>query len=88
MSIENVIGILAGIMTGIAALPQLIKLIKEKDGTQLSPVMLLVLIGGLVSWLIYGIMKEDWPIIITNAFSALVNTIIIILRQIYKRKKT
>lgn len=86
MTTEHIVGIVAGVLTGIAALPQLIKLIKEKDGTQISAVMLLVLISGLVSWLVYGIMREDWPIIITNAFSAVVNTVILILRQVYKSR--
>jgi MtN3 and saliva related transmembrane protein len=85
MTTENIIGILAGILTGVAALPQLIKLIKEKDGKQLSPVMLLVLIAGLISWVVYGVLKEDWPVIITNVFSTLVNMVILILRQIYKK---
>lgn len=87
MTTENIVGILAGVLTGIASIPQLVKVIKEKDGEKISPAMLLVLIGGLVSWVIYGVMKEDWPVIITNAFSALVNTSIVILRQVYKGNK-
>lgn len=86
MTIESIIGGAAGILTGIAALPQLIKLIKEKDGKDLSPMMLIVLICGLSLWACYGIMKKDWPIIITNVFSSLVNITILILRQVYLRR--
>ena len=86
MSVENIIGTLAGVLTGTAALPQLIKLIREKDGTNLSVVMLVVLICGLSLFTYYGILKEDWPIILTNGFSATVNIIILILRQVYCRR--
>lgn len=86
MTTESIIGIAAGVLTGIAALPQLIKLIREKDGDDLSPMMLIVLISGLSLWACYGVLKKDWPIIVTNAFSALVNILILILRQVYKKR--
>ena len=63
------IGIAAGVLTSVSMLPQLIKIIKEKKAGDVSVVMLLVLIGGLALWAVYGFMKEDWPIIITNSFS-------------------
>lgn len=86
MTTESIIGIVAGVLTGIASLPQLIKLIREKKGKDISPMMLIVLVSGLSLWAYYGILKEDWPIIITNAFSALVNLLILILRQVYRKR--
>lgn len=86
MTTENTIGIMAGVLTGMAALPQLVKVIRERDGRQLSPAMLLVLVSGLSCWVAYGVLREDWPVIITNAFSAFINTSILILRQVYLKK--
>ena len=85
--LENIIGIVAGVLTGISMLPQLVKMIKEKEGKDISAGMLIVLLAGLAVWVAYGIMKKDWPIIITNAFSFLVNSIIITLKFIYERKR-
>ena len=84
--LENIIGIVAGVLTGISLLPQLVKMIKEKEGKDISAGMLIVLLAGLAVWVAYGIMKKDWPIIITNAFSFLVNSIIITLKFVYERK--
>lgn len=84
--LENIIGIVAGVLTGISMLPQLVKMIKEKEGKDISAGMLIVLLAGLAVWVAYGIMKKDWPIIITNAFSFLVNSIIITLKFVYERK--
>ena len=84
--LENIIGIVAGVLTGISMLTQLVKMIKEKEGKDISAGMLIVLLAGLAVWVAYGIMKKDWPIIITNAFSFLVNSIIITLKFVYERK--
>jgi MtN3 and saliva related transmembrane protein len=73
----QLIGIIAGICTGVSLLPQLIKIIKDKKADDISWVMLFVLLAGLAGWVWYGILKEDYPIIITNSFSFLVNVAII-----------
>lgn len=79
------VGIFAGILTGISLLPQLLKIIREKEAEDLSLGMLVILMAGLAGWIWYGILKEDYPIIITNGFSLLVNTAIIILSARYRR---
>ncbi len=86
MGFEQYIGIAAGILTSISMLPQLIKLVKEKKADAISPVMLIVLICGISLWFYYGILREDWPIMITNGFSVIVNITMLTLRQIYKRR--
>ena len=83
----EIVGIAAGICTGIAMLPQLIKIIREKKAEDISFVMLLVLIVGLGGWVWYGLLREDYPIIITNAFSLLVNFAIVYFSYRYRQKK-
>jgi len=81
----QLIGIIAGICTGISLLPQLIKIIKDKKADDISWVMLIVLLAGLAGWVWYGILKEDYPIIITNSFSFLVNVAIIFFIVRYRK---
>ena len=73
-------GIAAGIMTAVSMLPQLIKIIKGKKADDVSVIMLMVLIVGLGLWVVYGFMREDWPIILTNSFSFLLNLLVLTLR--------
>ncbi len=87
MQTDQLIGIAAGVLTSTSMLPQLIKLAREKKADAISAVMLIVLIAGLTLWAVYGIMKNDWPIIITNFFALLVNVVMLIMRQFYKKKK-
>ena len=83
-NLSQYVGIAAGICTGVSMLPQLIKIIKEKKAENLSYVMLFVLLLGLGGWIWYGILKDDYPIIITNSFSFIVNVLIIIFSIKYK----
>jgi MtN3 and saliva related transmembrane protein len=86
METTQLIGIGASIGTGISLLPQLIKIIREKKAENVSLPMLGVLFAGLVLWVIYGIMKEDWIIIISNAVSMILNACTAILSIRYKKK--
>jgi MtN3 and saliva related transmembrane protein len=87
MNITQIVGIIAGILTAISMLPQLIKMIKEKKAEDISILMLIVLLSGLSLWIVYGIMREDLPIIATNAFSVLINITLVILRIKYSGTK-
>ncbi|RYY58110.1 MAG: hypothetical protein EOO05_17445 [Chitinophagaceae bacterium] len=80
------IGIFAGICTAVSLLPQLIKIIKNKKAEDISWFYLFILVTGLAGWVVYGFLKMDWPIIVTNCFSFLVNVLIIIFTKIYKDK--
>ena len=86
METTSYIGIVAGICTAVSLLPQLIKIVREKKAEAISGFMLFILLGGLALWIWYGIMKDDYPIIITNSFSFIINSLIIIFTLKYKRK--
>ncbi|HUR11922.1 MAG TPA: SemiSWEET transporter [Flavitalea sp.] len=84
---EQWVGIAAGVLTACSMLPQVIKVFKEKKATQVSVLMLIVLISGISLWIWYGLLKEDWPIILTNIFSLLVNLVLLGLRFRYRNNK-
>lgn len=88
MNWTQLIGIAAGICTASSLLPQVIKTFKAKKADDVSLVMLLVLLTGVALWIVYGIKREDLPIIVTNSFSLLVNLVMIFLRMKYKNNKS
>jgi len=81
----QIIGIIAGCVTSISMIPQLIKLIKKKEAKDFSYFMIILLLFGVGLWTVYGILKEDLPIIATNCFSFILNLIFLILVIKYKR---
>lgn len=82
----QIVGIIAGVFTSVSLLPQLIKIIREKKAKDLSYGMLIVLLIGLGCWIWYGALREDLPIIVTNGFSFLINSLMIVFTIKYKEK--
>jgi len=83
---ENILGIAAGVLTSVSMIPQLIKVIKEKNVEDLSWVMILVLISGLSLWVWYGISRNEFPIILSNAFAVLVNLTLLTCYILFRKK--
>jgi MtN3 and saliva related transmembrane protein len=77
---DEMVGILAGVLTSTAMIPQLVKTVKEKNAENISPFMVIILILGTGTWSYYGVLKDDLPIIITNGFSCLVNSIMLFFK--------
>ncbi|GAA4755177.1 SemiSWEET family sugar transporter [Flavisolibacter ginsenosidimutans] len=86
MNWTQVVGLFAGVCTASSLLPQLIKTIKEKKAEDISKLMLAVLMLGVATWVAYGFMRNDFPIILTNSFSFLLNVFMMVLRFKYSRK--
>jgi MtN3 and saliva related transmembrane protein len=66
MNIDTIFGAVAGTISSVTFLPQVIKIWKTKSAKDLSFGTLFFLVLGVSMWLIYGLLKTDYPIIITN----------------------
>jgi MtN3 and saliva related transmembrane protein len=86
VSVTSIIGIAASIFTSSTLVPQLVKIVKEKNADGTSYGMLCVLFIGLSLWIWYGIRKDDMIIIIANVFSLLINLAVGILTIRYRKK--
>ena len=82
----RIIGLVAGIITASSLLPQLFKTLKTEEAEDVSPFMFWMLVTGTGLWAYYGILRDDMPIIITNAFSFSLNILMLILRKRYAKK--
>jgi MtN3 and saliva related transmembrane protein len=84
----QILGLAAGILTSSSLLPQLIKTIKEKKAEDISLFFLLTLMAGIGLWIVYGYKRDDYPIMITNAFSLLVNLALLVMSIKYKKESS
>ncbi|MGD9672785.1 MAG: SemiSWEET family sugar transporter [Candidatus Nitrosocosmicus sp.] len=80
------IGLLATAFTVASTLPQIRKAIKTKDTNDVSIRFLLVLIGGLFLWVIYGIGRSDVVIIIGNSIGVSLNICMLVLKVKYSKE--
>ncbi len=82
----DILGLIAGGLTSIASMPQLIKVIKTRNVEDLSWLMLVILITGLSLWVWYGISQNELPIILSNAFAVLVNVSLLSCYLLFRDK--
>ena len=89
MDTINVVGITASIIsviyTGLGMPVQIYKNYSSKSTSGLSLSMMILLFMTLISWVVYGILKNDWYIIIPNFIGSLSVTVIFIQFWLYRK---
>jgi len=78
------IGFFAAFCTTFAFLPQAAKVWKTKSTKDISLYMFVIFTIGVFSWLIYGIIISDLPIILANAVTLILSIFILICKIKYR----
>jgi MtN3 and saliva related transmembrane protein len=65
----DIIGYLAAVLTTFSFLVQAIQSWRTRDLSGISVGMYSMFTLGVALWLIYGIVIESWPLIVTNALT-------------------
>ena len=84
MDLITILGLVAGTLTTLAFLPQLLKIWQTKSAKDISFNTLIMFNIGIFLWLIYGIYLKALPIILANLFTLIFNMIIVWLKIRYK----
>ncbi|MBA2749336.1 MAG: SemiSWEET transporter [Tatlockia sp.] len=84
MDLITILGLVAGTLTTLAFLPQLLKIWQTKSAKDISFNTLVIFNIGIFLWLIYGIYLNALPIILANLFTLIFNMIIVWLKIRYK----
>ncbi len=82
-----IIGYLATLCSMTSFTPQAWKIIKTRDTSSLSAPMYAITVLGFALWLSFGIMKTEWPIIITNGVCLLLSAFILVMTILPRSKK-
>ncbi len=84
---EDLFGFSAALLTTIAFLPQLYKTWTTKSAEDVSLIMLILFITGLICWIIYGSRIHSIPILVANVVTFIFNFSILILKISYNKNK-
>ena len=79
------LGMIAGTLTTIAFVPQVLKIYQSKSAKDVSYLMFSIFSAGIVFWLIYGILIDSAPIIASNVVTLTLSVIILALKIRYHR---
>ena len=84
MNLITVIGLLAGTLTTIAFLPQVIKTWKTKSTRDVSLEMFAIFCSGVLLWIIYGVLIKDLPLVLANVVTLSLASIILGFKLKYR----
>jgi MtN3 and saliva related transmembrane protein len=80
------IGFLAGLLTTASFLPQVIKTYQTKHAEDFNLLFLVCFLAGITLWLVYGIMIREWPIILANGVTMVLNMLLLGMKIKYMKK--
>ena len=81
--ISTWVGYTAGTLTTLAFLPQVLHVWRTKRADDLHMGTLVSFTAGITLWLLYGIVRGEWPIIAANAVSLALQIAILVLKLRY-----
>ncbi|TLD41632.1 MAG: hypothetical protein JETT_2119 [Candidatus Jettenia ecosi] len=81
----SIMGTIAAICTTVGFIPQIIRGLKTKSLSDVSPMMMALLFVGCSLWMVYGIHLKNLIIALANGFTLSFVTTIILLRILFKK---
>ncbi|MDY7021720.1 MAG: SemiSWEET transporter [Cyanobacteriota bacterium] len=83
-SLVTAIGLLAGALTTIAFLPQVIKTWKTKSTRDVSLEMFVMFCLGVFLWIVYGALIKDLPLVLANVVTLSLASTILFFKLKYR----
>jgi MtN3 and saliva related transmembrane protein len=84
MTLE-ILATILGVITGLANVPQILKILKNKSAKDISITTNLIFITSSVVWLLYGLELSNFPLIIANIIYVITYGMIILGWLFYGR---
>ena len=84
MNGTEILGLVAGLFTTIAFVPQVIKIWKSKHANDISLAMFSLFSSGVALWIIYGLIIGSLPVILANVVTLVLALAILFLKLYFR----
>ena len=81
---HDLIGIVAGTLTTISFIPQLLRILRTRSADDISWGMFSVFAMGTTLWIVWGVGQRAVPVIFANAITLLLTAVIMFLKWRYR----
>lgn len=82
---DTTVGMVAGFITSVAAIPQVVKTIRTRHARDISIWQPILLSAGVALWMVYGMLINDLPLILANIVPLICNSMLIGLKIYYDK---
>ncbi|GDX60373.1 MAG: Sugar transporter SemiSWEET [Nitrosomonadaceae bacterium] len=84
LDLDNLVGYAAAVLTTVAFVPQALKSWQTRDLSGVSLPMYSLFTAGVAMWFVYGVMLGSWPIIIANAITIILASVVLTLKLMHR----
>jgi len=84
MELSETLGYAAGFLTTVAFIPQVLKIWRSKSADDVSFAAFAAFTVGVALWLLYGIARQEPPIIIWNSVTLVLAAAILVMKVKYR----
>ena len=74
------LGAVAATLTTVSFVPQALKAIRSRDTRGISLGMYAIFTTGIAFWFAYGVMLHSWPMVVSNAITVVLASVILLLK--------
>ena len=85
MNLTDIIGAIAGVLTTISFIPQVVKIWRTRSARDISYGMYGCFIAGVALWLCYGVLIGALPVVLNNAIVLVLAVLVIVFK--YRAEK-
>ena len=79
MEFESIVGYVAAVLTTLSFVPQAWFTFRTRNVSGISLSMYALFTLGVATWLLYGALRQDWPIVLANAITLTLASVVLTL---------
>lgn len=76
----DMLGTVAGMLTTISFVPQVVKTLRTRQTRDISLAMWLTFVAGVALWTVYGLLLRTWPIVVANISTLVLAGTILVMK--------
>jgi len=84
--IPSIVGTLAALCSMTSFVPQIVKIWRDRDTSEISLRMYLITVTGFSLWIAYGVLTRSWPVAVSNAICLVLSGAILTLKWRFSRR--
>jgi MtN3 and saliva related transmembrane protein len=86
MMLANLVGTAAALCSMSSFAPQIAKIWRDRDASEISLTMYLVTVTGFALWTGYGVLSHSWPVTISNIICLIMSGAVLTLKWRFSRR--
>jgi len=83
----NILGLVAGTCTTVAFIPQVLQVWRTRSAQDISIGMYSVFIVGVALWLVYGLVVNSMPVVVSNLVTLLLASAVLGMKMWFENRQ-